>query len=349
MDPITHAISGAVLARTVPKTPIPPRQVWLLILLAMAPDSDILLRLFSDPVYLQHHRGLTHSLLMLPLWVWLIFSFSSRRIKKEPAMPLLIALALLLHIGLDLITTFGTMVFAPLTDQRISFDLVFIIDPLFSACLLIPLLSGLIWKPYARTLGVFAFTLAFSYLALTWHNQQQGVDLARKTYPDAMAYHALPMAFSPYNWQLIVEYPDEYIRTAVNLKPEFAGLRPLFSNRFATSLLSTSISDANHLSWQTLPAMHTLEGMEQLPGTAFYSWFARYPVIIRQEHDFIDLGDLAFGAGAPGVRSSFRLHIDLSDKPGNDGQPPRTWLIWRGDHQSELTQHFAPFRWLPSN
>jgi len=73
VDPLTHAISGAALARAFPKQPLPAKQVFFIILLTMAPDSDIVLRLISDPVYLQHHRGLTHSLLMLPLWSWLIF------------------------------------------------------------------------------------------------------------------------------------------------------------------------------------------------------------------------------------------------------------------------------------
>jgi len=66
VDPLTHAISGAALARAFPKKTLPPKQLILIILLAMAPDCDIVLRLISDPVYLQHHRSLTHSLLMLP-------------------------------------------------------------------------------------------------------------------------------------------------------------------------------------------------------------------------------------------------------------------------------------------
>ena len=352
MDPLTHAISGAALARAFPKHHIRPRHLFFLVLLAMAPDSDILLRLFSDTVYLQHHRGLTHSLLMLPLWAWLIYSLASRSVKQNPVMPTLIALALLLHIGLDVITTFGTMIFAPFSDRRFSFDLLFIIDPLFSACLLIPLLAGLIWKQQSRNLSMLGFAMAFSYLALAYHNQQQGIELVRKAHPDATAYHALPMAFSPFNWQLIAEYPDDYARAAVKLKPDFPGLSPLFDDAFVTSLLSTKISGPNHIIWQTLPAMHTLKGAAQLPGTAFYAWFARFPVLLEQNQQFIDFGDLAFGAGAPGVRSSFQLHIDLtaanSATPEDSAEGPQAWLIWRGSKKSELTLNAAPFRWLAS-
>lgn len=346
MDPLTHAISGAALARAFPKITLPTKHIWLIILLAMAPDSDIVLRLISDPVYLQHHRGLTHSILMLPLWGWLIFSLSSRQIRKNPAMPWLIGLALLLHIALDVITTYGTMIFAPVSDQRVSLDLLFIIDPLFTACLLIPLLAGLIWKRYARHLSIMSFVLAIAYLLLAYSNQRQGIELARKAHPDASSYHALPMAFSPFNWQLIAAYPNHYARAAVDLKPGFPGLRPWFDDAFATTLLSTSISSPNHLFWQELAAMHTVKDVEQLPGTAFYAWFARFPVLLKQNSTSVDFGDLAFGGGALGVNSSFQLHIDL---PNNStATKAQAWLIWRGDRKSEITQTTSPFNWLPA-
>jgi len=356
VDPLTHAISGAALARAFPKEKLPTQQLVLIILLAMAPDSDIVLRLISDPLYLQHHRGLTHSLLMLPLWGWLIFSLSSRQVKQNPAMPKLIGLALLLHISLDVITTYGTMLLAPVSDKRFSFDLVFIIDPLFSLCLLIPLLLGFIWKRQLRSLSILSFVAALAYLTLAYSNQQQAIELTKKAYPDAIAYHALPMAFSPFNWQLIATYPNHYARAAVNLKPDFPGLAPLFDDAFVTTLLSTKIRDANHIVWQELPAMHTVTNVEQLPGTAFYAWFTRFPVLLRQDSESIDFGDLAFGGGAPGVNPSFQLHIDLMNDLANDltndlqsGSPaskPQAWLIWRGDRKSELKQTTTPFNWL---
>jgi len=344
VDPLTHAISGAALARAFPKQPLPAKQVLLIILLAMAPDSDSVLRLISDPVYLQHHRGLTHSLLMLPLWGWLIFSLSSRQVKQNPVMPKLIGLALLLHISLDVVTTYGTMLFAPISDQRLSVDLLFIIDPLFSACLLIPLLLGFIWKRQARRLSTLSFVVALAYLLLAYSNQQQAIELTRKAHPDAIAFHALPLAFSPFHWQLIAEYPDYYARAAVNLKPDFPGLRPLFEDTFVTTLLSSRISEPNQIFWQQLPAMHTVNHIDLLPGTAFYNWFTRFPVLLNQDKDTIDFGDLAFGGGAPGVNPSFQLHIELPDNKALS--KPRAWLIWRNDRKSELKQTTAPFNWL---
>ena len=113
MDPLTHALSGAILARSIPKSPIPHRYVWLLVAVAMLPDIDFILKFFSDTTYLRYHRGVTHSLLMLPIWTWLLYSLLPRQKKQQPLMPWLLASALLAHIFLDLVTSFGTMTLAP--------------------------------------------------------------------------------------------------------------------------------------------------------------------------------------------------------------------------------------------
>jgi len=343
MDPLTHAISGAVLARALPKRPLALKQLALIAALAMLPDIDIVLRLLSDPLYLQHHRGLTHSLLMLPLWGWLLFNLCPQRIRTQPRMPLLIAGALLLHIALDLITSYGTMIFAPLSDLRIRFDLLFIIDPLFTATLLLPLLAGLFWRRQARRLAALGFALAAAYLLLAANNHQQAVALARQAQSDAAAHYALPMAFSPFNWQLIAEYPDYYARAVVDLKPSFPGLRPLFADAFVTRTLSSRVGRPQAIQWQQLTAMHAIHGAMQLPGAAFYRWFARFPALLIQNQSQLEFGDLAFGAGAPGVHAPFRFHIERR----SSNEPPHAWLIWRDDRCSELRGLNRPFDGLP--
>ncbi len=356
MDPLTHAISGAALARAFPKQALAGKQVVLLALVAMLPDADVVLRLFSDNIYLLHHRGLTHSLLMLPLWAWLIYSLSSRRMKQQPKLPWLIGAALLLHICLDLITTYGTMILAPVSDWRATLDLVFIIDPLFMACLLIPLLSGLVWKGKRRFLAITGFILAVGYLGLAWSNRQQAIELARKSHPDATAYAALPMAFSPFNWQLIAEYPNHYLRAAVNLMPDFPGTTIFFRQGFVYSLVSTQLTGVDHIHWQELPAMHSDALASKLPGTAFYRWFARYPVLLKKSDNVVEFGDLAFGGGAAGVNPSFLLHIELNPRKQElsnmaahaatpASEQAQAWLIWRNDRKSKLTFSSAPFDW----
>ncbi len=328
MDPLTHALSGAALARALPGQPLPRSQVMLLIVLAMAPDADFVLKFISDAIYLEYHRGITHSVLMLPLWIWLIHALLPGQRSAAPLTPWLIGLALAMHILLDLITSFGTMIMAPFSDWRAALDLVFIIDPLFTGCLLLPLLLMLLCKKQARKLAITALVLMGGYLATVGVMHQKALDIARVAQPDAGQLTALPLPFSPFHWQLIASFPDHYRRASVNLAPGFSGTASLFPEKLASPYLA-HIKPPESLIWQRLLRMDSLTFTEKLPGMDFYRWFARFPVLLEQHADYIEFGDLRFGAGIRGTHASFRLHIER-------GHKPRAWLVWRNDVRTEL-------------
>ncbi|MCI3951479.1 MAG: hydrolase [Burkholderiales bacterium] len=78
MDTLTHALSGALIARaTAPKPGTPnalplSRRVGLGFLAAALPDLDVVTSWLSPLSYLYYHRGITHSVLILPLWSLLL-------------------------------------------------------------------------------------------------------------------------------------------------------------------------------------------------------------------------------------------------------------------------------------
>ena len=78
MDTLTHALSGALLARaTAPdrsdETTLPlGRRLVIGFLAAAAPDLDFVITYIGPIEYLLHHRGATHSLILLPLWAYLL-------------------------------------------------------------------------------------------------------------------------------------------------------------------------------------------------------------------------------------------------------------------------------------
>lgn len=326
LDPLTHALSGYAIAKALPRQAIPKKQVVLIILLAMAPDADYVLNLISDTVYLHYHRGITHSLLMLPLWSWLAYSLLPHKRDKQPLMPWLIAAALGMHILLDMITSFGTMLFAPLTDYRYSFDLVYIIDLLFTAVLGLPLLLALFCKRLARPLAMLGIAGMATYLLLTIATHHKALEIARQQQPAAEAVYALPQPFSPFLWHLIARYPDHYRQAIVNLWPAFNGSSVLFPQGFTQRFTKTARPE-QALQWQQIPAMNTYAGLNQLPGVHFYRWFSRFPVFLKSDGEKIEFGDLRFGAGL-GPESPFRLLIER--KPG------RAWIVWR-EHRSPIS------------
>lgn len=156
MDTITHGIAGALIAKAAfrgddlfPPFHMTRRRIfsWSLMLGAIFPDSDVFREFFSsDPLLmLTWHRSITHSLLCLPLWTLVLAAFTRQlsRWRKwdAPSYPALCgfwAIGLLSHIFLDLVTTFGTMIWSPLQWSRPAWDILFIVDFTFTAILLIP-------------------------------------------------------------------------------------------------------------------------------------------------------------------------------------------------------------------
>src|SRR5258706_13716229 len=87
MDTLTHALSGALLARASASKDAPPRSLprWIAagFFACAAPDLDFVAS-FGGPVsYLLNHRGVTHSLILLPLWA-LALSWLLAKIVREP-------------------------------------------------------------------------------------------------------------------------------------------------------------------------------------------------------------------------------------------------------------------------
>ncbi len=139
MDNLTHSLCGLALARAGGQR----LGVWAtptLVIAANLPDIDILgLPLWGKTYYLEHHRGITHSLagfaLLAPmlalLMVWLHRRW--RRSKGEPArfFGLFAAawLGLLSHLALDALNNYGVRPWLPFDATWYYGDLVFIIEP----------------------------------------------------------------------------------------------------------------------------------------------------------------------------------------------------------------------------
>jgi membrane-bound metal-dependent hydrolase YbcI (DUF457 family) len=156
MDTITHGIAGALISKAAfggrdlfPPTAMGKRRLatWAVMLGAIFPDSDVLRDFFSNNPLLMitWHRSITHSLLCLPVWS-VILALATGAIARwrkweAPPFPVLTgcyAVGILSHIFLDLVTTFGTMIWSPLEWARPAWDILFIVDFTFTAIVLVP-------------------------------------------------------------------------------------------------------------------------------------------------------------------------------------------------------------------
>jgi hypothetical protein len=98
---------------------------------------------------MEWHRNVTHSLVMLPLWAVLLAALSlplARWLRwKAPTFPMLFviyAVGLATHVFLDVVTSFGTMVWSPLRYSRVAWDWLFIVDLTLTALALVPQLAA---------------------------------------------------------------------------------------------------------------------------------------------------------------------------------------------------------------
>ncbi len=176
MDTITHGIAGALIGKAIfrgedmfASHPMNRGRIltWSLMLGAVFPDSDVFRDIFSSDrlLIITWHRSITHSLLMLPLWALLLaaitHAFANSRKWQAPSFAALTAIygvGILSHILLDLVTSFGTMIWSPLKWSRPAWDLVFIVDFTLTAILLVPQLLAWVYshpeKVNSRAIGM---------------------------------------------------------------------------------------------------------------------------------------------------------------------------------------------------
>src|SRR3990172_10867756 len=119
------------------------------------PDSGGFAQFFADSrlSWLETHRGVTHSFLMLPVWALLLGCLTSPPWKGRRQWLLfscLYGIGIALHIGLDLITSYGTMILAPWSRDRFAWDLTFIVDLTLTAIVLLPQLLAWVYATPAQ-------------------------------------------------------------------------------------------------------------------------------------------------------------------------------------------------------
>ncbi|MGA8673603.1 MAG: metal-dependent hydrolase [Candidatus Acidiferrales bacterium] len=182
MDTITHGIVGGLLGKGYFSERSGRVATFAAVAGAMFPDLDVVEELFSrDPLAIvRYHRGITHSFLALPFFAailaWLTrsgFNLLKKKFKslsdiESPSGGILFviyAVAIASHIILDAMTSFGTRIWDPLSQDRVAWDLLFIIDFCFTAIALLPQVVAWIYadraKARVRAISMWAlFTVA---------------------------------------------------------------------------------------------------------------------------------------------------------------------------------------------
>ncbi|MEW6134022.1 MAG: metal-dependent hydrolase [Pseudomonadota bacterium] len=292
MDNLTHTLSGLVAARLMPARELPMRTRYIAgALAANFPDLDIVLAPISSELYLMHHRGETHSLLMLPLLA-LLLSWLFSKMFRSPGgwrdFYALSAVMLLVHIFGDWITGYGTQLFAPLTRETFSLGTTFIIDPLMTLILLGGFLGSLLWKASPRAAQISA-VLVMAWIGTQLYWKQQALD-AGKAYAFAQGLgnvevSAEPRPLSPFNWTVIVREPEHYHYAHLKLNAVASQSAPADAAWLVRAL--AEFQPPALASWHTVAKFGhghdnaLARDIWARPELAFFRWFADAPALYR--------------------------------------------------------------------
>jgi inner membrane protein len=229
----------------------------------------------------------THSVLLLPLWA-LLLSWLLAKMLREPrgwrALYGVTAMALAAHIAGDLITGFGTVVFAPLSDWRAALGATFILDFWFSGIILAGLLLSVVFRK-ARWPAVAASAVLAGYVGFQYMQKQQALDFgeeyARAQGIKDAAITAHPRPVSPFNWTVFVSDESAHRFAHINLvRREPRRYRP--GEGFIARLDSPYLP-LEQAAWVTqtrygYPPVDELGRQAwNAPALGFFRWFAEVP------------------------------------------------------------------------
>ena len=295
MEPVTHLMTGAVLARAGfnRKTAY---ATLAMTLAAEAPDLDVLWRIRGPIAAFEHHRGWTHTFLGLPIeaavvvgavWLWHrgrgAREFSPRR--KEDGPParwgilyLFAIVALLSHLLLDWTNNYGLRPFFPFNPRWYAGSFVFIFEPLMFLLLLTalvaPSLFGLIGGEIGvhrerfrgRGWAIFALAGTLVLWGFRYFEKGEAEQVARGADYDGaevLRVSVSPYPLSPFKWHAVVETPGFFQMSTVD-----SGDRTMSS------------AQADDIFYKPEVTLATLAAKRSWLGHVYLDW-SQFPVVME--------------------------------------------------------------------
>ncbi len=348
MDTVTHGLTGWLIARAVPPEGARREATAAAVIGSLLPDADNVTSLFGSDVYLRLHRGLSHGFPGIAvtslLVALLLYRFGKWKDLKKLA--LLVFLGQLSHIALDLLNSYGTQIFQPFSDTRVAFDILFVVDLVFTGIIVAGLVLSRRGPGPART--AFVVLLAYVGAAIFLHVR---VEDAVRT---AASRHGIRVVSS----SALPRLPEVSVGDGIsafkvvgeawaqpeadglpNLPiPDHPGKYPFPAGPFAwngfiddgeTYLRAEVDPITGAVAWKQrvrrgadVPEVRAVEG---IPDVRTYLWFARFPVVATSRSGgktTLVFTDLRFGE-VPGRRRPFVLRV--IETPG---RPPK--VRWGG-------------------
>ena len=221
MDPISQGALGGALSQSIANKENIARITLIGCLAGMAPDLDVLIQSTTDPIlFLEYHRQFTHSLIFIPFGSLIVAGALYPIMRKAlnfKTVYLASVLGYLTHGLLDACTSYGTLLFWPFSYERIAWNNVSVVDPLFTLPLLLFVICAIRSKKtiYHR----LAIGWALGYLCIGFIQHERTLSTAKELaaerghMPDRLTLK--PSFGNLILWKSIYQHEETYFVDAI--------------------------------------------------------------------------------------------------------------------------------------
>jgi len=180
MDLLTHGLLGAGLAQSSARTHEARLAAGIGFFSGLIADADYLIHSSNDPLLnVEFHRHFTHSIFFIPIGALiaaiLLWPFLRKRITFS-RLYLFSFLGYCLSGVLDAFTSYGTHLLWPLSETRIAFNIISVIDPAFTLILLVAVIYA--FKQRAAMFAYAGLMVVSLYLLVGWTQLQRAESIA---------------------------------------------------------------------------------------------------------------------------------------------------------------------------
>jgi inner membrane protein len=307
MDPITQIAIGAAVAVAISPKEQTRLAAFLGAVAGAVPDLDVLIRSSTDPLLgLQYHRHFSHALVMAPVIgiciaaICRLLMFWSKAPFKKCV--LYATAGALTHGPIDACTSYGTLLYWPFSNHRESWDLISIIDPIFTLPLVfLTLFAFNERRPFFAQIAV-VFCLAYlgfcGFQRVKANEITQNLAAKRNHQPDV--YSIRPSLANSVLWRTIYRHNGRYYVDAVWIVP---GQEPRVYA--GNSVDEFSVEDAADLTVRDSVLGHDIERFRYFSQGYLY-WHPSEPNV---------LGDLRYAMYPDSVLPLWGITI-APDNPG---------------------------------
>jgi inner membrane protein len=225
LDPLSQGVLGASLPQSFSNKKNIVFVFVIGFLAGMFPDVDIFFRSNHDPLlFLEFHRQFTHSLIFIPMGGFiftLIFYGLFFRIIPFGFLKTWVfaTMGYATHGLLDACTSYGTQLLWPFSNERISWNNISIIDPLFTIPVLVLLVLSLIKRKSFWSKIALGWALIYLIIGFVQnHRAQQAakdIIIERNHYPEIISVK--PSFGNLILWKVIYQHDGYFFIDAVNI------------------------------------------------------------------------------------------------------------------------------------